>query len=93
MFPWNGQRIYLGCLYFTKDRRFATVLQQFLSSPPVCIKNYSDVGRAVDRFVDAINRCFNYFPLLNRDRKSLFEIQAISFSPNGHPPSARSSNV
>jgi hypothetical protein len=47
----------------------------FSSRKPVCNENYSGVGHAVDRFVDAIDRRFSCSPWLNRDCGSLFEVR------------------
>jgi hypothetical protein len=49
----------------------------FSSRKPVCNENYCGVGRAVGRFVGAIDRRFSYYPLLNRDCGSLFEVRTI----------------
>jgi hypothetical protein len=62
----------------------------FSSRKPVCNENYRDVGHAVERFVDAIDRRFSCSPLFNRDCGSLFEVRsakAKALSRNNMAPS------
>jgi len=47
----------------------------FSSRKPVCNENNHGAGHAVDRFINAIDRCFSSSPLLNRDCGSLFEVR------------------
>jgi hypothetical protein len=53
-------------------------------------ENYRGLGPAVDRFVDAVDRCFSGSPLLNRDCESLFKVRRARgkvLSRKNMPPS------